>query len=57
MLLSIIRAFSAYRNYRRQMQAMSELSDRELDDIGLLRQRLPHAHADSVRMALLFAGA
>jgi uncharacterized protein YjiS (DUF1127 family) len=54
MLLSIIRAFAAYRNYRRQMQAMSQLSDRELDDIGLPRQRMPHDRADSVRNALLF---
>jgi uncharacterized protein YjiS (DUF1127 family) len=55
MLLSIIRAFAAYRAYRRQVQALAELSDRELADIGLERPQLPRAYADRLRDDLMLA--
>ena len=37
MLLSIIRAIQAYRDYQRNLAELSQLSDRELADIGLDR--------------------
>ena len=54
MLLAIMRAFSAFRSYRRQTQAMSELSNRELDDIGMPHNYRPRTRADSVWNELLF---
>ena len=37
MLLSFIRAIQAYRDYQRNVAELSQLSDRELADIGLDR--------------------
>lgn len=37
MLTRIIAAFAAHREYRRTVQVLSHLSDRELRDIGLNR--------------------
>jgi uncharacterized protein YjiS (DUF1127 family) len=37
MLLSLIRMFQAFRNYQRNVDELSQLSDRELADIGLGR--------------------
>ena len=37
MLLSIIRAIRAYRDYQRNLAELSQLSDRELADIGIDR--------------------
>jgi len=55
MLLSIIRAFAAYRSYRRAMREMSLLSDRELEDIGLQRPQMPRAFTARLRDELLIA--
>ena len=37
MLLSFIRMIQAYRSYRRNVSELSQLSDRELADIGIDR--------------------
>ena len=37
MLLSLIRLIQAFRNYRRNVNELSQLSDRDLADIGLDR--------------------
>jgi len=37
MLLSLIRMIQAFRNYQRTVSELSQLSDRELADIGLDR--------------------
>jgi len=37
MLLTIIQALKALRNYHRTMDELSQLSDRDLADIGLTR--------------------
>lgn len=37
MLLSIIRAIRAYRDYQRNLNELSQLTDRELADIGIER--------------------
>ena len=37
---SIASRFTAYRNYRRTLQALSALDDRELDDLGIFRGRI-----------------
>ena len=55
MLLSIIRAFAAYRSYRRAMLEMMLLSDRELEDIGMSRPDAPHARNERLRDDLLIA--
>ena len=34
---SLIERFTAYRNYRRTLKALSALNDRELHDIGVFR--------------------
>ena len=39
MLLSLIRMIQAYRDYQRNVSELSQLSDSELADIGLDRQR------------------
>ena len=41
MLLSLIRLFNAFRDYRRNVAELSHLSDRELADIGLDRSDIP----------------
>jgi uncharacterized protein YjiS (DUF1127 family) len=55
MLLSIIRAFAAYRNYRRVMQDMALLSDRELEDIGMPRPYAARSRTERLRDELLIA--
>ena len=55
MLLSIIRAFAAYRAYRRHLHAMAQLSDRDLEDIGMERRAMPRDYAESYRDRLLIA--
>ena len=55
MLLSIIRAFAAYREYRRQIHAMAKLSDRDLADIGMDRPQMPRGYTESDRDRLLIA--
>ena len=39
MLLSLIRAFKAFRDYQRNVAELSQLSDRELADIGIAELR------------------
>jgi uncharacterized protein YjiS (DUF1127 family) len=41
MLLSLIQMIRAFRNYRRTVAELSQLSDRELADIGLNRSDIP----------------
>ncbi|MGB3272033.1 MAG: DUF1127 domain-containing protein [Xanthobacteraceae bacterium] len=41
MLLSIIRAIRAYRDYQRNLAELSQLTDRELADIGIDRSDIP----------------
>ena len=41
MLLSLIRMIQAFRAYRRNVNELSQLSDRELSDIGLDRSDIP----------------
>jgi len=55
MLLSIIRAFAAYRSYRRAMQEMMLLSDRELEDIGMGRPHAARSRSERLRDELLIA--
>jgi uncharacterized protein YjiS (DUF1127 family) len=41
MLLSLIRMIQAFRDYQRNVAELSQLSDRELSDIGLDRSDIP----------------
>jgi uncharacterized protein YjiS (DUF1127 family) len=41
MLLSLIRALKAFRDYQRNVAELSQLSDRELADIGIDRSDIP----------------
>jgi len=41
MLLSLIRMIQAFRDYQRNVSELSQLSDRELADIGLDRSDIP----------------
>ncbi len=41
MLLSLIRMMRAFRDYRRNFNELSQLSDRELADIGVDRSDIP----------------
>ena len=41
MLLSLIRMIHAFRDYQRNVSELSQLSDRELADIGLDRSDIP----------------
>lgn len=41
MLLSLIRMMRAFRDYRRNFNELSQLSDRELADIGIDRSDIP----------------
>jgi len=41
MLLSLIRMIQAFRSYQRTVAELSQLSDRELADIGLDRSDIP----------------
>ena len=45
MLLSLIRMIQAFRDYRRNLDELSQLSDRELADIGLDRADIPRVAA------------
>jgi len=45
MLLSLIRMVQSFRNYRRTVAELSQLSDRELADIGLDRCDIPRIAA------------
>jgi uncharacterized protein YjiS (DUF1127 family) len=48
MLLSLIQMIRAFRNYQRTVAELSELSDRELADIGLNRSDTPRVEAANV---------
>ena len=45
MLLSLIRMIQAFRDYHRNVNELSQLSDRELADIGLDRSDIPRVAA------------
>ena len=45
MLLSLIRMVQAFRDYQRNVAELSQLSDRELADIGLDRSDIPRVAA------------
>jgi uncharacterized protein YjiS (DUF1127 family) len=45
MLLSLIRMIQAFRDYQRNVNELSQLSDRELADIGLDRSDIPRVAA------------
>jgi uncharacterized protein YjiS (DUF1127 family) len=45
MLLSLIRMIQAFRDYQRNVSELSQLSDRELADIGLDRTDIPRVAA------------
>jgi uncharacterized protein YjiS (DUF1127 family) len=45
MLLSLIRMFQAFRDYQRNVAELSQLTDRELADIGLDRSDIPRVAA------------
>jgi uncharacterized protein YjiS (DUF1127 family) len=45
MLLSLIRMIQAFRDYQRNVAELSQLSDRELADIGLDRSDIPRVAA------------
>ena len=47
MLLSVIRMIQAFRRRRRTLAELSQLSDRELADIGLDRSDIPRVAAGS----------
>jgi uncharacterized protein YjiS (DUF1127 family) len=47
MLLSFFRMIQAFRDYRRNVSELSQLSDRELADIGLDRSDIPRVAAGS----------
>ena len=47
MLLSLIRMIQAFRDYQRNVDELSQLSDRELADIGLDRSDIPRVAAGS----------
>ena len=45
LLLSLIRMIQAFRDYQRNVAELSQLSDRELADIGLDRSDIPRVAA------------
>jgi uncharacterized protein YjiS (DUF1127 family) len=45
MLLSLLRLIQAFRDYQRNVSELSQLSDRELADIGLDRSDIPRVAA------------
>jgi uncharacterized protein YjiS (DUF1127 family) len=49
MLLSLIRMIQAFRDYQRNVSELSQLSDRELADIGLDRSDIPRVAAGSYK--------
>ena len=48
MLLSLIRMIQAFRDYQRNVSELSQLSDRELADIGFDRSDIPRVAAGDV---------
>jgi len=40
LISSFVARIAAYRNYRRTLQALSALDDRELSDLGIFRGRI-----------------
>jgi uncharacterized protein YjiS (DUF1127 family) len=51
MLLSIVRFFHAVREYYRNLGELSNLSDRELADIGITRSDIPRLAAEAFHKA------
>ncbi len=49
MLLSVIRFIRAFRDYQRNIVELSQLSDRELADIGLDRSDIPRVAAGNYK--------
>ena len=49
MLLTIIRAVKAFRDYHRNLNELAQLSDHELADIGLQRSEIYSVAAGSYR--------
>ena len=49
MLLSLIRMVQAFRDYQRNVTELSQLSDRELADIGLDRSDIPRVAAGQLQ--------
>ena len=49
MLLSLIRMIQAFRDYQRNVSELSQLSDRELADIGLDRSDIPRVAAGTLQ--------
>jgi uncharacterized protein YjiS (DUF1127 family) len=47
MLVSFIRMIQAFRDYQRNVAELSQLSDRELSDIGLDRSDIPRVASGS----------
>ena len=47
MLLSIIRMINSFREYHRNLAELSQVSDRELADIGIDRSDIPRVAAGS----------
>ena len=45
MLLSLIRMFQSFRDYQRNVAELSQLTDRELADMGLDRSDIPRVAA------------
>ena len=45
MLLSIIRAIQSFKDYHRNLRELSQLTDRELADIGIDRANIPRVAA------------
>ena len=45
MLLTIIRAIQSFRDYHRNYRELSQLTDRELADIGIDRSDIPRVAA------------
>ncbi len=45
MLLSILRAIQSFKDYHRNLRELSQLTDRELADIGIDRADIPRVAA------------
>ena len=45
MLISIIRAIQSFKDYHRNLRELSQLTDRELADIGIDRADIPRVAA------------
>ena len=53
MLLSLIRMIQAFRDYQRNVNELSQLSDRELADIGLDRSDIPRVAAGTYQRLIV----